>query len=82
MFFISLEVLCSVLSLCLHAQNYIFQSESVDLALQILDGYNLRGSVLSVEKAEFKMKGDFDATKKKKRLTNKEKKRMKEQQER
>ena len=60
---------------------FFFQSESVDLALQILDGYSLRGHTLSVQKAEFKMKGEFDASKKKKKLTNKEKKRMKEQQE-
>ena len=60
---------------------FSFQSESVDLALQILDGYSLRGHTLSVQKAEFKMKGEFDASKKKKKLTNKEKKRMKEQQE-
>ena len=65
----------------LHAFLFSFQSESVDLALQILDGYSLRGHTLSVQKAEFKMKGEFDASKKKKKLTNKEKKRMKEQQE-
>ncbi|KAL3882632.1 hypothetical protein ACJMK2_028956 [Sinanodonta woodiana] len=55
--------------------------ESVDLALQLLDGYNLRGHTIKVEKAQFSLKGDFDPSKKKRKLTNKEKKKMKEKQE-
>ncbi|KAK3097780.1 hypothetical protein FSP39_013131 [Pinctada imbricata] len=54
--------------------------ESVDLALKLLDGYNLRGSTIHVEKAKFTMKGEFDPSKKRKKLSNKEKKKMKEKQ--
>ncbi|KAK2183167.1 hypothetical protein NP493_321g00001 [Ridgeia piscesae] len=55
--------------------------ESVDLALQIIDGYELRGHRLSVEVAQFELKGAYDPSKKKKKLSNREKKRMKKQQE-
>ena len=56
------------------------QVESVDLALKLLDGSELRGSKIHVEKAKFTMKGEFDPSKKRKKLTNKEKKKMKEKQ--
>ena len=58
----------------------IFQIESVELALKILDGYDVRGHKITVEKANFQMKGDFDPTKTKKKLTNKEKRKFKEKQ--
>ncbi|XP_014787072.1 HIV Tat-specific factor 1 homolog [Octopus bimaculoides] len=55
--------------------------ESVSLALQILDGYDVRGKKIKVEMAKFEMKGKFDPSKKKRKLTNKEKKKFKEKQE-
>ncbi|VDN16247.1 unnamed protein product, partial [Dibothriocephalus latus] len=55
--------------------------ESVDLALQILDGALYEpGYTLHVERAKFQPKKDFDATKHR-RLTAKEKKKFKKQQE-
>lgn len=54
--------------------------ESVELALKILDGYEVRGNKIHVERAKFTMKGNFDPSKKRKKLTNKEKKRLKEKQ--
>jgi len=52
----------------------------VDLALKILDGSNVHGSTISVERAKFELKGDFDPSKKKKKLSNKAKRKMKERQ--
>ena len=57
-----------------------FQKESVDLALNILDGSDVRGHKIKVERASFNMKGDYDPSKKKKKLTNKEKRKFKEKQ--
>nr|VZI39046.1 unnamed protein product [Spirometra erinaceieuropaei] len=55
--------------------------ESIDLALQILDGMLYEpGYTLHVERAKFQPKKDFDATKHR-RLTAKEKKKFKKQQE-
>uniref|UniRef100_A0A5K3FV72 RRM domain-containing protein n=1 Tax=Mesocestoides corti TaxID=53468 RepID=A0A5K3FV72_MESCO len=55
--------------------------ESVDLALQILDGLHYEpGYVLHVERAKFQPKKDFDYTKHR-RLTAKEKKKFKQKQE-
>ena len=59
---------------------FFFQQESVDLALKILDGSNVHGSTISVERAKFELKGDFDPSKKKKKLSNKAKRKMKERQ--
>jgi len=56
--------------------------ESVDLALKILHEANFNGSIVSVERAKFEMKGQFDPHKKRKRLTAAQKKRMIEQQQR
>ncbi|KAJ8314461.1 hypothetical protein KUTeg_006611 [Tegillarca granosa] len=53
--------------------------ESVKLALQIIDGTELRGHKIHVEPAKFELKGDFDP-KKRKRLSNKDKKKLKEKQ--
>jgi len=54
--------------------------ESVALALQILDGSDLEGSKVHVEKAQFQMKGEFDPAKKKKKLSAAQKKRFFENQ--
>ena len=51
----------------------------MDLALNILDGYNIRGSHITVERAKFELKGNYDATKKRK-MSNKAKRRLKENQ--
>ncbi|CAG0923473.1 unnamed protein product [Notodromas monacha] len=55
--------------------------ESVDLALQILDGYNLRGFNLKVEPAEFTQKGEYDPTKKPRKKRKQEKEKLKKMQE-
>lgn len=59
---------------------FCLRVESVELALKILDGYEVRGNKIHVERAKFTMKGNFDPSKKRKKLTNKEKKRLKEKQ--
>lgn len=41
--------------------------ESVDLALNILDGYDLRGHKLKVQRAKFQMKGEYNPSLKPKR---------------
>ncbi len=41
----------------------------------------MRGNYLSVEVAQFQLKGQYDPAKKKKKLSNREKKRMRKQQE-
>ncbi|CAL1688077.1 unnamed protein product [Lasius platythorax] len=47
--------------------------ESVDLALKILDGSQIRGKTLSVQRAKFQMKGEYDpALKPKKKKKDKE----------
>ena len=51
------------------------------MALQILDGSDMRGSTIHVERAKFELKGQFDPSKKKRKLTNKEKKKFQEKQE-
>ncbi|VDK75970.1 unnamed protein product [Litomosoides sigmodontis] len=53
-----------------------FIKESVIMALDILDGWNVDGKIISVEKAKFEMKGEFDPAKKKKKLTAAQKKRF------
>lgn len=54
--------------------------ESVELALKILDGYQYRDQVMHVERAKFQQKGQYDPTKKPKKMKSKEKKKAKEQQ--
>lgn len=51
------------------------------MALQILDGYDVRGKKLSVEQAHFEQKGEYDPSKKRKKLTAAQKKRWLERQE-
>lgn len=58
------------------------KKESVDLALSILDGYVLKGKEVHVEKARFELKGEFDPSKKRKKLSNAQKKRYMENQNR
>ena len=56
------------------------KTESVDIALKILDGMVIDGCKLTVEKARFELKGSFDPSKRKRKLTNKEKKAFREKQ--
>uniref|UniRef100_A0A915CUA6 17S U2 SnRNP complex component HTATSF1 n=1 Tax=Ditylenchus dipsaci TaxID=166011 RepID=A0A915CUA6_9BILA len=50
--------------------------ESVDLSLQILDGWDLDGHKVHVERAQFQLKGEFDPKKKKRKLTNAQRKKF------
>ena len=52
------------------------QVESVDLALKILDGYNLRDKEIQVERAKFEQKGEYDPKKKPKKKKSKDKKKI------
>ncbi|CAD6191008.1 unnamed protein product [Caenorhabditis auriculariae] len=56
------------------------RKESIDLALSLLDGADLNGKKVKVEEAHFEQKGNFDPTKKKKKLTSAQKKRFMEKQ--
>jgi HIV Tat-specific factor 1 len=60
---------------------FLFQVESVDLALKLLDGYELRGHKLHVERAKFQMKGNYDPNLKPKKRKKKEKEKLKKIQE-
>jgi len=51
------------------------------LALQILDGYDVRGKAIKVEKAKFTLKGQYDPTKKPKQKKKKDKLKEKKKQE-
>ena len=53
----------------------------MDLALQFLDGSDVDGFKINVEVAKFELKGTYDPSKKKKKLTNSERKKFKEKQE-
>ncbi|XP_058121461.1 HIV Tat-specific factor 1 homolog [Anopheles ziemanni] len=54
--------------------------ESVDLALKILDNYDVRGHKIKVQRAEFQMRGEYNPTLKPK-MRKKEKERIKKMQE-
>ncbi|XP_053663902.1 HIV Tat-specific factor 1 [Anopheles marshallii] len=54
--------------------------ESVDLALKILDNYDVRGQKIKVQRAEFQMRGEYNPTLKPK-MRKKEKERLKKMQE-
>jgi len=56
--------------------------ESVELALQIIDGSTLRGKTIKVEKAKFTLKGEYDPKLKPKKKRKKEQERILKQQER
>lgn len=51
--------------------------ESVDLAISLLDGSTVGDKVVHVERAKFKLKGQFDPSKKPKQLKKKEKEKLK-----
>lgn len=55
--------------------------ESVDLALNFLDGGRLRDSTVRVERAKFTLKGQYDPTKKPKKRKKRELEKMKKKQE-
>lgn len=55
--------------------------ESVELALNIIDGYTMRNHRLQVQKAQFQMKGDYDPTLKPKKKRRKDKEKIKKMQE-
>jgi len=55
----------------------LFQADSVDLAMKLLDGYDCRGYKLHLERAKFQMKGNFDPSLKPKKQEKKEKDRWK-----
>ncbi|KAF8787407.1 HIV Tat-specific factor 1 like protein [Argiope bruennichi] len=55
--------------------------ESVSLALDILDGYVYKGKTLHVERAKFQLKGQYDPSKKPKKMKPKEKEKMKKKRE-
>lgn len=56
------------------------QVESVDLALSILDNYDVRGHKIKVQRAEFQMRGEYNPNLKPK-MRKKEKERLKKMQE-
>uniref|UniRef100_A0A2L2YJE2 17S U2 SnRNP complex component HTATSF1 n=1 Tax=Parasteatoda tepidariorum TaxID=114398 RepID=A0A2L2YJE2_PARTP len=51
--------------------------ESVKLALDILDGYDFKGKKIHVERAQFELKGQYDPSKKPKKMKAKEKEKLK-----
>lgn len=55
--------------------------ESVQLALNLLDGYEFKGKTIQVERAKFQMKGQYDPTLKPKMKKRKEKQKLKKIQE-
>lgn len=55
--------------------------ESVDLALKLLDGADLKGKKVKVERAKFQMKGEFNPSLKPKKRKKKEKEKLKRMQE-
>lgn len=71
------------LDLIMRANFFIFvQKESVDLALNLLDGYDVRGKKIKVEKARFTMKGNsYDPNLKPKKKRRKDKEKLKKMQE-
>ena len=40
--------------------SFILQIESVELALNVLDGSDVRGKKISVQRAEFQMRGEYN----------------------
>merc|ERR1719445_545374 len=56
--------------------------ESVELALTILDGSDFKGKRISVQRAKFEMKGDYDPKLKPKKLSKKQLEKAKKQKER
>uniref|UniRef100_H2Y5S5 RRM domain-containing protein n=1 Tax=Ciona savignyi TaxID=51511 RepID=H2Y5S5_CIOSA len=58
-----------------------FKRESVQLATQMLDGMDMRGHKLNAQEASFKLKGEYDASKKPKMLSKKEKQKLNKEKE-
>lgn len=59
------------------------QKESVDMALNLLDGYDVRGRKIKIERARFTMKGEaYDPNLKPKKKRRKDKEKIKKMQER
>ena len=56
--------------------------ESVELALTILDGSDFKGNTISVERAKFELKGEYDPKLKPKKLSKKQIEKAKKQKER
>ena len=56
--------------------------ESVELALTILDGSDFKGKVISVERAKFELKGEYDPKLNPKKLSKKQLEKAKKQKER
>uniref|UniRef100_A0A1I7Z912 17S U2 SnRNP complex component HTATSF1 n=1 Tax=Steinernema glaseri TaxID=37863 RepID=A0A1I7Z912_9BILA len=54
--------------------------ESVAMSLQILDETRVQDNVIKVERARFEMKGEYDPTKKRRKLTKSQRKRFEESQ--
>ena len=52
----------------------------MELALDVLDESDVKGHKIKVERATFELKGEFDPKKKKKKLSNKAKNKLKERQ--
>lgn len=55
------------------------QKESLELAVRLLDEYEVRGYKLHVEAAQFELKGQYDASKKKKKSKDYKKKLQQQQ---
>lgn len=56
---------------------FCLQVDSVTLALQILDGWQIRGHTLHVQRAKFQMKGDYNPQLKPKKKKNQKEKQKK-----
>ncbi|TKR59599.1 hypothetical protein L596_029247 [Steinernema carpocapsae] len=54
------------------------KKESVSLALSILDGSMVRDQEIGVERSTFELKGEYDPSKKRKKLTKSQRKRLEE----
>jgi len=55
--------------------------ESVELALNILDGSVLSGRTVGVERAKFQLKGEYDPTKKPRKRKKKDTEKLRKKQE-
>lgn len=53
------------------------KKESVELAINVLDGYEFKGKKIEVQRAKFEMKGDYNPALKPKKKRKKEKEKEK-----
>lgn len=65
----------------LYMIDLLFQVESVDLALKILDGYRLDNKTVKVERAKFTLKGEYNPKLKPKKRKKKEMEKLQKKQE-